>query len=159
FIYAATIIKFIDDRDFRPTQRLAAVLKSLPTECGTPFHALYELYSEILRDSPFQSRLLDILCVIVHGSKLKLSTENIEKLLGLDPGDVKLTLRRLQSLLLVPQDETHLISMHHKSFHDFLIDPIRSGKFHLSLEKRKDLARCILRALSHSPTNKASPSL
>ncbi|KAJ7450428.1 hypothetical protein FB451DRAFT_993344, partial [Mycena latifolia] len=61
FIYAATIIKFIDDRDFRPTQRLAAVIKNLLTECGTPFHALDELYSQILHDTPFQSSLLDIL--------------------------------------------------------------------------------------------------
>ncbi|KAJ7434146.1 hypothetical protein FB451DRAFT_303710 [Mycena latifolia] len=158
FIYVATIIKFIDDRDFRPNQRLAAVIGSLPTECGTPFHALDELYSQIMRDAPFQSCLLDILCVIVHGSILRLSTENIEKLLGLDPGDVKLTLRRLQSLLLVPKDKTDIISLHHKSFRDFLVDPNRSGKFYLGLEKHKDLARSILRALSHSPTNKARPS-
>ncbi|KAJ7437014.1 hypothetical protein FB451DRAFT_1417059 [Mycena latifolia] len=71
FIYAATIIKFIDDRDFRPTERLAAVIENLPTECGTPFHALDELYSQILRDVPSQSRILDILCVIVHGSMLR----------------------------------------------------------------------------------------
>ncbi|KAJ7436929.1 hypothetical protein FB451DRAFT_186093 [Mycena latifolia] len=158
FIYAATIIKFIDDRDFRPTQRLAAVVENLPTKCGTPFHALDELYSQILCDAPFQSRLLDILCVITHGSRLELSAENIEKLLDLDPGDVKLTLRRLHSLLLVPQDETHSISLHHKSFHDFLVDPNRSGKFHLGMKERKDLAHFILRALSQSPVNQAPPS-
>ncbi|KAJ7461885.1 hypothetical protein FB451DRAFT_1139917, partial [Mycena latifolia] len=158
FIYAATIIKFIDDRDFRPTERLAAVVKNLPTEWGTPFQALDELYSQILQDSPFQSCMLNILCIIVHGSMLQLSTKKIEKLLGLNPGDVKLALRRLQSLLLVPQDETQFISLHHKSFCDFLIDPNRSGKFHIGLKQRKDLARFILRALSHSPINKARPS-
>ncbi|KAJ7434142.1 hypothetical protein FB451DRAFT_303705, partial [Mycena latifolia] len=156
FIYAATIIKFIDDRDFRPTERLAAVVENLPPECGTPFHALDELYSQILCDVPSQSRMLDILCVIVRGSELELelSTKNIESLLGLNPGDVKFTLRRLQSLLLVPQDETDVISLHHKSFRDFLIDPNRSGKFH---PQRKDMARLILQALSHSPANKARP--
>ncbi|KAJ7431488.1 hypothetical protein FB451DRAFT_1573751 [Mycena latifolia] len=156
--YSATIIKFIDDRDFRPTQRLAAVVKNLPTECNTPFHALDKLYSQILHDTPFQSCLLDILCVIVHGSMLKLSSENIEKLFGLDPGDVKLTLRCLQSLLLVPQDDTHMISLHHKSFCDFLIDRNRSGKFHIGLKQRKDLACFILQALSQSPANRAPPS-
>ncbi|KAJ7461920.1 hypothetical protein FB451DRAFT_475480 [Mycena latifolia] len=159
FIYAATIIKFIDDRDFRPNQRLAAVVNNLPTECGTPFHALDELYSQILCDSPFQSCMLNILCVIVHGSAFQLSIRNIEELLGLDPGDIELTLRRLQSLLLVPQDETGIISLHHKSFRDFLINPNRSGKFHLNPEKCKALAHSILRALSHSPANKAHPSL
>ncbi|KAJ7461891.1 hypothetical protein FB451DRAFT_475271 [Mycena latifolia] len=159
FIYAATIIKFIDDRDFCPTERLAAVIKNLPTECGTPFHALDELYSQILRDVPSQSRMLNILCVIVHGSILEPSIKNIERLLDLNPGCVKLTLRRLQSLLLVPKEETDVISLHHKSFLDFLVDPNRSGKFYLGLEKCKDLARSILRALSHSPANKAHPSL
>ncbi|KAJ7437017.1 hypothetical protein FB451DRAFT_181078 [Mycena latifolia] len=158
FIYAATIIKFIDDRDFRPTVRLAAVVKNLTTKHSTPFHALDELYSQILRDVPFQSHLLDILCLILHGSMFQVSTKNIERLLGLNPGDVKLTLRRLQSLLLVPQDEIDVISLHHKSFHDFLVDPNRSGKFHIGLKQRKDLARFILRALSHLPANMAHPS-
>ncbi|KAJ7461903.1 hypothetical protein FB451DRAFT_1496164 [Mycena latifolia] len=155
FIYVAAIIKFIDNRDFRPTERLAAVIENLPTECGTPFHALDELYSQILRDVPSQSCMLNILCVIVHGSMLRQSTKNIERLLGLNPGDVKLTLRRLQSLLLVPEDETDVISLHHKSFPDFLINPNRSGKFHL---QRKDMARLILQAFSQSPTNKGPPS-
>ncbi|KAJ7902209.1 hypothetical protein B0H13DRAFT_1621612 [Mycena leptocephala] len=45
FIYAATVIKFIDDKDFRPTERLAAIVQNLPTECGNnPYHALDELY-------------------------------------------------------------------------------------------------------------------
>ncbi|KAJ6570453.1 hypothetical protein DFH09DRAFT_917089 [Mycena vulgaris] len=153
FIYAATIIKSIDDRDFRPTQRLAAVVQNLPTECGNaPFHALDELYSQILRDLPFQSRVVDILCVIIHGSSiLPPSRTKIEQLLGLEPGDLSLALRRLHSLVLVPPREADLISLHHKSFRDFLLDPNRSGKFYLGLERRKELARSVLRALSESP--------
>ncbi|KAJ6509810.1 hypothetical protein DFH09DRAFT_942288 [Mycena vulgaris] len=148
FIYAATIIKFVDDRDFRPAQRLAAVVQNLPTECGNnPYHALDELYLQILRDAPFQSRIIPILCVIVHGSILRLSRVHIEQVLGLDRGDLVLALRRLHSLLLVPPTEGD-ISLHHKSFRDFLLDPNRSGKFYLGLERRKDLARSVLRALS-----------
>ncbi|KAJ6555321.1 hypothetical protein DFH09DRAFT_570365 [Mycena vulgaris] len=155
FIYAATIIKFIDDRDFRPTERLAAVVQNLPTECGsTPFHALDELYSQILRDLPFQSRIITILSVIVHGSSwpmmLPASHTNIEQLVGLDPGDLALALRRLHSLVLVPRGNTDSISLHHKSFRDFLLDPNRSGKFYLGLERRKELARSVLRVLSQS---------
>ncbi|KAJ6523665.1 hypothetical protein DFH09DRAFT_189884 [Mycena vulgaris] len=153
FIYAATVIKFIDDRDFRPTERLAAVVQNLPTECGTsPFHALDELYSQILRDLPILARVLDILSVIVHGPgilELPPSRANIEQLLGLDPGDLSLALRRLHSLLLVPLNRGD-ISLHHKSFRDFLLDPTRSGKFYLGLERCKELARSVLRALSQS---------
>ncbi|KAJ7651439.1 hypothetical protein B0H17DRAFT_833397, partial [Mycena rosella] len=134
FIYAATIIKFIDDADFRPIERLSAVIQNLPTECGTPFHALDELYSQILRGIPFRSRVLNILCVIVHGGyfgMLQPSRVIIEKLLGLDLGDVALTLRRLHSILLMPQDDTQFIQLHHKSFRDFLLDPNRSGNFYI----------------------------
>ncbi|KAJ6509766.1 hypothetical protein DFH09DRAFT_942263 [Mycena vulgaris] len=150
FIYAATIIKFVDDRDFRPTERLAAVVQNLPTECGTsPFHALDELYLQILHDVPFQSRIIALLCVIVHGSILRLSRVHIEDLLDLEPGDLARALRRLHSLLLVPSNGDE-ISLHHKSFRDFLLDPNRSGVFYLGLERRKELARSVLRALSQS---------
>ncbi|KAJ6555324.1 hypothetical protein DFH09DRAFT_570397 [Mycena vulgaris] len=151
FIYAATVIKFVDDRDFRPTQRLAAVVQNLPTECdNNPYHALDELYSQILRDLPFQSRVLDILGVIIHGSSiLPPSRTKIEQLLGLEPGDLALALRRLHSLLLVPLNGGD-ISLHHKSFCDFLLDPNRSGQFCLGLERRKELACSVLRALSQS---------
>ncbi|KAJ6570441.1 hypothetical protein DFH09DRAFT_1464105 [Mycena vulgaris] len=102
FIYASTIIKFIDDRDFRPTARLKAVVENLPTESGNAqFHALDELYLQILRDVPFQSRIVDILGVIIHESAIlsvPATRVNIEQLLGLDPGDLALALRRLHSL-------------------------------------------------------------
>ncbi|KAJ6509765.1 hypothetical protein DFH09DRAFT_848204, partial [Mycena vulgaris] len=134
FIYAATIIRFVDDRDFRLTRRLAAAIQDLPTESGnTPFHALDELYLQILHDVPFQDHIVDILCVVVHGPVLGLSRVNIERLLGLDPGDLALALRCLHSQLLVPRDETLLISLHHKSFRDFLLDPNRSRNFYLGL--------------------------
>ncbi|KAJ6509768.1 hypothetical protein DFH09DRAFT_1374612 [Mycena vulgaris] len=129
FIYAATIIKFVGDREFSPTERLKAVVKNVPAKCGTlPFHALDELYMQILRDVPFQSRLVPILCIIVHGSIMRLSHVNIEKLLGLDPGDLARALRRLHSLILVPPNGGN-ISLHHKLFRDFLLDPNRSGEF------------------------------
>ncbi|KAJ6570455.1 hypothetical protein DFH09DRAFT_982403 [Mycena vulgaris] len=151
FIYAATIIKFVGDREFSPTERLKAVVKNVPAKCGTlPFHALDELYMQILRDVPFQSRLVPILCIIVHGSIMRLSHVNIEKLLGLDPGDLARALRRLHSLLLVPPNGGN-ISLHHKSFRDFLLDPNRSGEFYLGLERCKKLARSVLETLSQSP--------
>ncbi|KAJ6570443.1 hypothetical protein DFH09DRAFT_1464110 [Mycena vulgaris] len=114
--------------DFRPTQRLAVVVQNLPTERGgSPYPALDKLYSQILPVLP-ATRI------------------NIEQLLGLNPGDLGLALRRLHSLLLVPSSEIDSISLHHKSFRDFL-DPDRSGKFYIGIE---NLARSVLRALSQS---------
>ncbi|KAF7372810.1 NACHT domain-containing protein [Mycena sanguinolenta] len=59
FIYAATIIKFIDDKNYWPTQRLAVVLGS--NSQGSPFGALDQLYMDILTSTPRQSELIPIL--------------------------------------------------------------------------------------------------
>ncbi|KAJ7353274.1 hypothetical protein DFH08DRAFT_739086, partial [Mycena albidolilacea] len=50
FIYASTVIKFVDDKDFRPTERLADVVhwQNLPTDSDQPFEALDQLYTQIL---------------------------------------------------------------------------------------------------------------
>ncbi|KAJ6532235.1 hypothetical protein DFH09DRAFT_1092900 [Mycena vulgaris] len=118
--------------------------------CGTNPVASFARSGLILHDVPFQSRIIAVLCVIIHGSIMRLSRINIEKLLGLDPGDLARALWRLHSLVLAPPDETDLISLHHKSFRDFLLDPNRSGGFYLGQERCKELARSILRALSQS---------
>ncbi|KAJ7266524.1 hypothetical protein C8J57DRAFT_1015198, partial [Mycena rebaudengoi] len=46
FIYAATVIKFMDDRNFRPTEQLAALQDTSYSE--SPFGALDQLYTQIL---------------------------------------------------------------------------------------------------------------
>ncbi|KAJ7194569.1 hypothetical protein GGX14DRAFT_377923, partial [Mycena pura] len=157
FIYAATIIKFIDDEDFRPTDRLAQVMhwQSIPSEDDSPFQALDQLYTQILCCVPTRSRprLVDILCTIVHFGSL--SVASIETLLELQSGDVALTLRRVQSLLLVPSDTTcwQRISVYHASLIDFLHDAARSGEFCVSNTcLRMNLGRAVLKALSCEST-------
>ncbi|KAJ7194573.1 hypothetical protein GGX14DRAFT_527473 [Mycena pura] len=156
FIYAATIIKFIDDEDFRPTDRLAQVMhwQSIPSEDDSPFEALDQLYTQILCCVPTRSRrsrLVDILCTVVHFGFL--SVANIETLLELQPGDVALTLRRVQSLLSVPSDTTQRIIVYHASLVDFLHDTPRSGEFCVSnTRQRMNLGRFVLKALSCEST-------
>ncbi|KAJ7193428.1 hypothetical protein GGX14DRAFT_15820, partial [Mycena pura] len=48
FVYASTIIKFVDDQYYRPTERLADVLNLATTDSDAPFAALDELYKQIL---------------------------------------------------------------------------------------------------------------
>ncbi|KAJ7787032.1 hypothetical protein B0H14DRAFT_2196066, partial [Mycena olivaceomarginata] len=40
FIYASTIIKFIDDKYFRPTDRLEIIMGTAEPDSETPFSAL-----------------------------------------------------------------------------------------------------------------------
>ncbi|KAJ7801301.1 hypothetical protein B0H14DRAFT_2464872, partial [Mycena olivaceomarginata] len=48
FVYASTIIRFIDDKNFRPTERLVAVSSLTPADSEAPFEALDQLYIQIL---------------------------------------------------------------------------------------------------------------
>ncbi|KAJ7143668.1 hypothetical protein C8R46DRAFT_858348, partial [Mycena filopes] len=50
FIYASTVIRFIDNRNFRPTDRLKAItgMEEPAPDFEAPFAALDQLYSQIL---------------------------------------------------------------------------------------------------------------
>ncbi|KAJ7106012.1 hypothetical protein C8R44DRAFT_942606, partial [Mycena epipterygia] len=66
FIYASTVIKFIDDRRFRPTEQLEIIQNLVTIDLESPFEALDQLlYMQILSAVPARSRakLCDILCV------------------------------------------------------------------------------------------------
>ncbi|KAJ7855875.1 hypothetical protein B0H14DRAFT_3865092 [Mycena olivaceomarginata] len=69
FVYASTVIRFIDDKNFRPTERLVAVSSLTPNNFEAPFEALDQLYIQILSGVPiqFRSKLLDILQLEIHG--------------------------------------------------------------------------------------------
>jgi hypothetical protein len=151
FIYGSTVIKFIDDKYSRPTERLAVVQNLTPSESDAPFEALDQLYIQILSGVPvrFRSKLRDILyCALFSWLRHKLKTFlQIERLLELQPGDVRLIIRPLHSVLDVPADSGG-ISAHHASFLDFLQDPQRSSNFHIDLETRMNVARAVLKTLS-----------
>ncbi|KAF8171617.1 hypothetical protein K438DRAFT_192496 [Mycena galopus ATCC 62051] len=149
FIYASTVIKFIDDKYSRPTERLMVVQNLSPTISDTPFAALDQLYIQILSGVPtrFHSTLCNILqCSIV--SNLRLPPIQLDQLFELESGDVQLILRRLHSVLNVPSDSTRLISGYHASFLDFLQDQQRSSIFHIDLKTRMNVARAVIKALS-----------
>ncbi|KAJ7190990.1 hypothetical protein GGX14DRAFT_381575 [Mycena pura] len=148
FIYATTIIKFIDDKNYRPTERLERIENLDGTEFDSPFGALDQLYTQILRDVPLRLDLLRILRVIVH---YRFSLQHIEQLLKLKPGDVRLILRHLNSILAVPSSPDSRVNSHHASFYDFLRDSTRSGIFYVDdLHGRMDLARSFLKSLSYT---------
>jgi hypothetical protein len=148
FIYVSTVIKFIDDKQFRPVDRLDIVLGLKSTTSGSPFDALDQLYHQILCGVPmdFHSQLLGILAVIRAGFILWIS--QIEQLLELEMGDIRLILRGLHSIIRIPEHDGNLW-VHHASFLDFLDDPSRSGPFCVSSSQcRTNLACKILKAFS-----------
>jgi hypothetical protein len=151
FIYASTIMKFIDDKKFRPTERLAVVMGMAEPRFGVPFAALDQLYTQILSEVPDRPQLLKILKVVTTElSDEPLSVTSIEQLLELEPGDVPLVLQGLHSVVELPEEDDEGISFHHASFGDFLQDPARAGIFYVGgCQHRTELSRHILKVFSY----------
>jgi hypothetical protein len=168
FIYASTAIKFIDDKDFRPTERLKIIIGIKDPDFGVPFASLDQLYTQILSEIHARPQLLQILTVLAI--KLELSACYIEQLLELEPGDTRLVLRGLHSVINIPDHEDNgywgeadegleeflclkkdtFVQVHHSSFCDFLQNPQRAGIFSVgSGSHRTDLCCHILKAFSY----------
>ncbi|KAJ7815558.1 hypothetical protein B0H14DRAFT_2375237 [Mycena olivaceomarginata] len=131
FIYASTVIKFIDDEYFRPSRQLDLIVQnSVLYDTESPFVTLDLLYMQILSRVPSRShsRLSDILSVIIHCQE-NIELESLEQLLGLERGDVALVLRPLHSVVKVPLSNFDSIQLHHASFRDFLNNQARSASF------------------------------
>ncbi|KAJ6548571.1 hypothetical protein B0H19DRAFT_190499 [Mycena capillaripes] len=163
FIYASTVIRFVDDKNFRPTERLEIVHNLQTNSNENPFHALDQLYTQILSNVVARGRLLQILLAIFT---FPLMINELDELLDLEAGGAYLTLRRVHSLLDVPDSledfETLTIRMHHASLHDFLHDPKRSREFCVwTPQNRLDLARSMLKAFSrgHKDNNDIRSSI
>ncbi|KAJ7626931.1 hypothetical protein FB45DRAFT_56455 [Roridomyces roridus] len=153
FIYAATVIEIINDPDFRPTDRLSIIMGMAKPKHTSPYAALDQLYTQILEDVPSDSvQLLPILAVLA--ARYILPMFQIEQLLGLESGDVWLTLRRAHSVIDVPSQPTDTTRLrpHHASFIDFLQDEARSGAFFTGPGSihHQHLAGPILDALSYT---------
>ncbi|KAJ7845482.1 hypothetical protein B0H13DRAFT_2409730, partial [Mycena leptocephala] len=149
FIYASTVIKFVDDKNFRPTERLAVVRGMAEPLFGVPFAALDQLYTQILAQVHVRPQLFKILTVIA--AEFSFPAVHIEQLLELELGDVQLALCGLHSVINLPEDqEIEQIFPHHASFCDFLQDPTRAGIFYVGdCQHRTDLSRHILKAFSY----------
>ncbi|KAF7348919.1 putative nwd2 protein [Mycena venus] len=161
FIYASTVIKFVDDEYSRPSEQLDIIIQNLvPHDAESPFEALDQLYIQILSAVPARRRphLCDILCVVLH-YPLPINVGDMDDLLGLETGQVSLILRPLHSVLRIPSDNDRSmprpgVGVHHASFRDFLGSQERSSIFYASSPQHWARLVCsILRALAYQYEN------
>jgi hypothetical protein len=131
FIFAATAIKFIQDKYYNdPQGQLACLLNSMMATASSPHTLLDQLYLQVLKNafpdiSPnFASRLKVALGSIIL-LQSPLSPQDLEKLLALTV-PLHVTLRHLHSVVIFQKDVIRII---HPSFHDFLTDPARCVNF------------------------------
>ena len=149
FIYAATVIKFVDsDTDLHtPEEKLNIILKPSPMQAAA-FSELDRLYTQILSvysDSEVLVHTLGVILVLEAGpTPQNVNTTTIATITGFEEAKLHVVLRALQSITEVqtkhnfddaddnnePNGTTiQWVKLSHRSFHDFLTDRARSGPY------------------------------
>ena len=140
FIYASTVIKFIDEEYESPAARLDQVLDTSNSSLDLkPFAELDQLYIQILSSCPTShlpmlKLILGYMVMSPFFSSRRLRLPSMQKILDLAPGQMKLTLRELRSLvsiLLWPKGPT----LFHASFGDFLLNRTWTKYYHIDFEE------------------------
>jgi hypothetical protein len=135
FIFAFTLVNFVNDGSDLPHRKLEAALKS---------HAgLDPLYTQVLR-----SATQEHLSVVV-----------LAYLLRIEIGDVIHALLRVQSILVVPDDDESPIRLFHASLRDFLTTRARSNELFINPPVRylSIASDCLAVMLAHNEDDFAAP--
>ena len=125
FIYASTVIKFIDDDDRDPREQLNIILQ-LRSVISSPYAQLDQLYIQILSQQPDVRLLRDVFALIIGRGQP--SFKFICRRLRIGEEELRLKLRRMHSLLLISDYD---ILTYHLSLHDFFRDKRRAGKYRI----------------------------
>ena len=131
FIFASTIIRFIESEHHEPDERLRLVLSETSGTTHEGGAGVDSLYTQILlhafldvREREVFSNLKRVLGAIVLAFN-PLSRKELSTILGVPTSLISTTLRHLHSVIVVPADDTEKIRVFHKSFPDFLQDRSR----------------------------------
>ena len=136
FIYASTVIKFIDSHRHWPPDRLNIIFGILPRGKTTPFAEMDALYSLILTQTAASDnveKILDIFTVLLFlrtsHTEWKRTVPFLESFLSYRTGEVFTILSDLHSIISVPsQDQQDMaLEFFHASLGDFLTDRSRCG--------------------------------
>ncbi|KAF8325492.1 hypothetical protein F5887DRAFT_1072634 [Amanita rubescens] len=124
FIYASTVVKFVDDIYDDPRERLDIVLKTHPVNSASPFAALDQLYIQILSQQPNIRLLRDLFTLIIalRNPEIKF----VRRRLRIKEEELERKLLRLRSLVCTSHRD---ITTYHLSLHDFFLDKKRAGKY------------------------------
>ena len=140
FIFASTLVKFIESEDHEPKERLRLIV-ALPDNTAHEGRAGIDLlYTQVFthafsgtKQATVFAGLRRVLGAVVLAFN-PLSRAQISGILGLDESLIATTLRRLHSVLLIPNEGSRAIRVFHKSFPDFLQDHSRCSDSRLFID-------------------------
>ncbi|KAF8809782.1 hypothetical protein BYT27DRAFT_6516972 [Phlegmacium glaucopus] len=155
FIYASTVMKYLESPNHRPMKRLDVITGLRPVDGDMPYKELDALYSHILScvdDLASTLKIFGFLFFQRPNWDDNVATPSVvADLLGLDEEDVHLCLSELHSILYIPPPKTSGLSIKviHASLQDFLVDTLRSGIYYVDEEAfHTDLTQQCLRQVS-----------
>jgi hypothetical protein len=155
FIVASVIVKFIGSINHIPHERLKIIISrpnSTVDEGKSGVDEIYDLiflqsFEDVKKDD---TNLFDRLRLAVGFIALAfnpLSCMDLAVILDLTPKSVRSAIRSLHSVLMVPESDSQLLRVCHKSFPDYLTDPTRctDTRFHIdpSIYHLKFGIRCL----------------
>ena len=135
FIYASTVIKFIDSHRHWPPDRLNIIFGISPRGKTTPFAEMDSLYLHILMSASDNiETALEIFAILLflHHRDLEITPRFVESFLSLRKGEVFMILSDLHSIISMPSPDERKsrkspLRLFHASLGDFLTDRSRSG--------------------------------
>ncbi|KAF9543231.1 hypothetical protein CPC08DRAFT_700543 [Agrocybe pediades] len=137
FIYAATVIRYVESTRHRPDHRLDVVLNLRPVNGEHPFAQLDSLYAMILESALDIEKVLHVLALYLMDLDENIYCSVIEKLLSYDEGEVVTLFCDMGALVQVYKDMYHdqlYLGFLHASFREYLLDAARSKQFHINME-------------------------
>jgi len=144
FIYATTVMKYIEADYADPRRRLDDILR-LSSTSQNPYSDLDAVYHQVLTNVRSEYDVVQNVlrftlastAVESNPGRIIRSTAFIESLLFVGEGYVSLALLDLQSLVELTTPDFHdglvTVELLHKSFADYLLDKARSGKFYIDV--------------------------
>jgi hypothetical protein len=117
FIYAATAVRYIGEGKGSPQKKLQAVLEQ--------HQGVDALYRQVITEAQECENFGVVIGALMHlADTIRITC--ISELLGLSISDIRISLDRCHSILLIPDDDTHSIRPYHASLRDFLTNKERS---------------------------------
>jgi len=147
FIYASTVIRYIESLDDMPHQRLEVILGLRPPHGDLPFAQLDALYTYVLTTTKDPPKGAKILAFIARYPQTIIPF--IARYLELEDEEVEIILSQLAAIIRRRREQWSKVhdsySLLHKSFEDFLSDPSRSKELYVSFAEAltSDICRSI----------------
>jgi hypothetical protein len=155
FIYASTVMKFVESHHHRPNDRLKIILGVSKPGDDAPFAELDAVYRHVLSTiSPCnREKVFEVLAFLILTSSAPRSISvdgvsvfyhylrrTVERILRYEQGDLYIYFLDMQSIVFVPEHTAHWenaqeLRFYHASFPDFLLDQSRSGEYFIDIGK------------------------